>query len=218
MTSYTTTITEARELFRAAYENRYTWDSNFPGYTADVTYQRKDKIFTGQVRVNQNLSAEVLNVDELEIKKELHHQLWEIAIHRIRRAFEDTHGQNTFTYGGTDDTGAVKLLVGGKSEGDSYKVRNNEVCYVYRHIHGIIVTINTFSSHNTGEGYLSHRYDSVYHDSETGELKGGTNNFEDNYEKVGRYYILASRIIQTKEQGQIKTETFNFSNIQLLSI
>jgi hypothetical protein len=217
MTSYTTTITEARELFRAAYDNRYTWDINFPGYAANVIYKRKDKIFTGQVRVNQNLSAEVLNVDELEIKKELHHQLWEIAIHRIRRVFEDTHGQNTFTYGETDDTGAVELLVGGKSEGDSYKVRNNEVCYVRRHIHSVVVTINTFSSHNTGEGYLSHRYDSVYHDSKTGELKGEINNFEDNYEKVGRYYILASRIIQTREQREITTEVFNFYNIQLLN-
>ncbi|MGP0129359.1 MAG: DUF3386 domain-containing protein [cyanobacterium endosymbiont of Rhopalodia musculus] len=218
MTSYTTTITEARELFRAAYENRYTWDRNFPGFTADVTYQRKDKIFTAQVRVNQNLSAEVLNVDDIEIKKELYHQLWEIAIHRIRRAFEDTHRQNTFTYGETDNTGAVELLVGGKSEGDSYKVRNNEVCYVRRHIHSVVVTINTFSSHDTGEGYLSHRYDSVYHDSKTGELKGGTNDFEDNYEKVGKYYILTSRIIQTKEQGQITTEAFNFSKIKLLSV
>lgn len=217
MTSYTTTIIEARELFRAAYENRYTWDRNFPGYTADVIYQRGDQIFTGQVRVNQDLSTEVLNVDNLVIKKELHSQLWEIAIHRIRRAFEDTHGQNTFTYGETDDTGAVELLVGGESKGNSYKVRNNEVCYVHRHIHGVVVTINTFSSHDTGEGYLSHCYNSVYHDLQTGKLKGGTNNFEDNYEKVGSYYILASRIIQTEEQGQTTTEVFNFSKIQLLS-
>lgn len=28
--------TQARDLFRAAYENRYTWDSDFPGYVADV--------------------------------------------------------------------------------------------------------------------------------------------------------------------------------------
>lgn len=217
MTSYTTTITEARELFRAAYENRYTWDSNFPGYTADVIYQRGDQTFTGQVRVNQDLSTEVLNVDDLVVKKELYSQLWEITIHRIRRAFEDTHGQNTFRYGETDDTGAVELLVGGESKGNSYKVRNNEVCYVHRHIHGVVVTINTFSSHDTGEGYLSHCYDSVYHDPKTGELKGGTNNFKDNYEKVGTYYILASRIIQTEEQGQTTTEVFNFSNIQLLS-
>jgi hypothetical protein len=217
MTSYTTTIAEARELFRAAYDNRYTWDRNFPGYTANVIYQGKNKIFTGQVRVNQNLSAEVLNVDELEIKKELHHQLWEIAIHRIRRSFEDTHGQNTFTYGETDHTGAVELFVGGKSEGDRYKVRNNEVCYVRRYIHNIVVTINTFSSHNTGEGYLSHRYDSVYHDYKTGELKGEINNFEDNYEKVGKYYILARRLIQTREQREITTEVFNFYNIQLLN-
>ncbi len=217
MTSYTTTATEPRQLFRAAYENRYTWDKNFPGYTADVTYKRGDEILTGQVRVNQDLSAEVFNIDDPDLKKEIHSQLWEIAIHRVRRAFEDTHGQNTFSYGKTDDTGAVELLLGGKSEGDSYKVRNNEVCYVHRHIHGVVVTINTFSSHDTGDGYLSHRYDSIYHDPKTGELKGGKSTFEDNYEKVGNYYILASRVIQTEELGQTTTKEFNFSNIKLLS-
>ncbi|MGB5592975.1 MAG: DUF3386 family protein [Crocosphaera sp.] len=30
---------DPRDLFRAAYENRYTWDQNFPGYTADVTFK-----------------------------------------------------------------------------------------------------------------------------------------------------------------------------------
>ena len=87
-----------------------------------MIYQRGDKTFTGQVRVNQDLSTEVLNVDGLVVKKELYSQLWEITIHRIRRAFEDTQGQNTFRYGETDDTGAAELLVGGESKGNSYKV------------------------------------------------------------------------------------------------
>ncbi|WP_152964757.1 DUF3386 family protein, partial [Limnoraphis robusta] len=31
-----TESTNARDLFKAAYEHRYTWDSNFPGYSADI--------------------------------------------------------------------------------------------------------------------------------------------------------------------------------------
>ncbi|MFP4102334.1 DUF3386 domain-containing protein [Coleofasciculus sp.] len=208
--------TSARDFFRAAYENRYTWDHNFPGYTADVTFKQDDQVVTGKVRVNPDMKAEVFDVEDEDAKQAIHSQLWETAIHRVRRSFEDTHGKNTFTFGDTDETGAVELLMGGKSEGDRYKVRDNEVTHVHRHIHGVVVTINTFSSHNTGEGYLSHRYDSVYHDPKTGEQKGGKSVFEDNYEKVGDYVILTQRIIRTETDGKESVQEFNFSNIKLL--
>lgn len=208
--------TSARDFFRAAYENRYTWDHNFPGYTADVTFKQDDQVVTGKVRVNPDMKAEVFDVEDEDAKKAIHSQLWETAIHRVRRSFEDTHGNNTFSFGDTDETGAVELLMGGKAEGDRYKVRDNEVTHVHRHIHGVVVTIDTFSSHKTGEGYLSHRYDSVYHDPKTGEQKGGKSVFEDNYEKVGDYVILTQRIIRTETDGKESVQEFNFSNIKLL--
>ena len=212
----TVTQISAPELFRAAYENRYTWDKNFPGYTADLCLKQGEQVFTGKIRVNDNLKAEVFEVADEQAKQAIHSQVWEIAIHRIRRTFEETHGANTFSYGATDETGAVEILVGGKSEGDRYKVRNNEVCLVQRQIHGVVVLVNTKSSHNTGEGYLSHRYDSVYHDPETGEQKGERSEFEDEYEKVGKYFILNRRVIRTPVEGQSSTQEFIFSNINLL--
>ncbi|MEH2066167.1 MAG: DUF3386 domain-containing protein [Nostoc sp.] len=212
----TVTQLSAQELFRAAYENRYTWDKNFPGYTANITFKHDDKVFTGNVIINANLKAEVLDVDDESAQKAIHGQAWEIAIHRIRRSFEDTHSANTFSYGKTDGTGAVELLMGGKAEGDKYKVRNNEVCHVHRLIHGTFVTIDTFTSHDTGEGYLSHSYDSVYHDPKTGEQKGGRSEFIDEYEKVGDYFILNRREIRTETAGQISTQEFIFSDIKLL--
>lgn len=212
----TVTQASARDLMRSAYENRYTWDKSFPGYTADVTYNYGDKTVTGKVRVNANLKAEASDIEDEEAKKVIANQLWEIAIHRIRREFEDSHGENTFTLGETDETGAVEILVGGKSSGDKYKLRDNEVVLVHRHIHGVVVTINTFSTHDTGEGYLSHRYDSVYHDPKTGEQKGGRNEFEDEYEKVGDYFILNRRVITTQTENPSSTQEIIFSNIQLL--
>lgn len=206
----------AQDLFQAAYENRYTWDPQFPGYSADITYTQDGKVFTGQVRVTSDLKAEVLNVENEEAQKAIHGQLWETSIHRVRRSFEDTHSKNTFSYGNTDATGAVEILMGGKAEGDYYKLRNNEVCLVHRHIHGVVVTINTFSSQNTGEGYLSHRYDSVYHDPQTNAQKGGKSQFEDTYSKVGAYWILDHRAIQTEAENGTVTQDFVFSNIQLL--
>lgn len=212
----TVTQISAQELFQAAYQNRYTWDANFPGYTADITYKYDDQVIKGQVRIDANMKAEVLNVEDEAAKKAIHGQAWEIAVHRVRRAFEQTHGANTFRAGNTDATGAVEIFLGGKSEGDNYKVRNNEVCHVHRLIHGTFVTIDTFSSHDTGEGYLSHTYNSVYHDPETGAQKGGKSDFTDEYEKVGNYYILNRREIRTETAERISIQDFIFSNIELL--
>lgn len=207
----------AQDLFRAAYENRYTWDSNFPGYTCDVTLQMGEQVMTGTARVNKDLSAEVFDITDEEALKLLKGQLWEVAIHRVRRTFEQTHSQNTFRYatadGASGDDGAVEILLGGKSEGDRYKVRNNEVVLVHRHIHGVVVTINTFSSHDTGAGYLSHTYDSVYHDPKTGEQKKGRSEFEDDYEQVDGYFILNRRVVRSEAEP---TLSFTFSNIALL--
>lgn len=212
----TVTQLSAQELFRAAYDNRYTWDKNFPGYTADITYRYDGQVITGRVIINAELKAEVLGVDDESTKKAIHGQAWEIAIHRVRRTFEETHGANTFRYGATDENGAVEILMGGKAEGDRYKVHNNIVTLVHRHIHGVVVTINTFGVHETGEGYLSHTYDSVYHDPQTGTQKGGVSNFVDEYEKVGDYFILNRREIRTETAGNLSIQEFVFSNIQLL--
>jgi hypothetical protein len=206
----------AQELFQAAYENRYTWEPNFPGYTATVEFKHGDRVLTGKIVVKANLSAEVMGIEDEEARNSIIGQLREVAIHRVRRTFAETHGKNTFSYGETDATGAVEILMGGKSAGDRYKLRNNEVCHVHRHIHGIMVTIDTFSSHDTGAGYLSHRYDSVYADPVTGEIKSGKIVFEDNYQKVGDFQILSQRIIQAVEDGQPITTEFNFTNIELL--
>ena len=212
----TVTQISAQELFQAAYENRYTWDENFPGYTADITYKHDGQVITGHVRIDASLKAEVLNVEDEAAKKAIHGQAWEIAVHRVRRPFAQTHGANTFRYGSTDATGAVEIFVGGKSEGDKYKVRNNEVCHVHRLIHGTFVTIDTFTSHDTGAGYLSHTYNSVYHDPETGAQKGGKSDFTDEYEKVGNYYILNRREIRTEIANSLSIQDFIFSNIELL--
>jgi Protein of unknown function (DUF3386) len=206
----------AQELFQAAYENRYTWEPNFPGYTAAVKFQQGDDIFTGNIVVKSNLSAEVTGIENEEARKSIIGQLREVAIHRVRRTFAETHSMNTFAYGETDATGAIEILMPEKPMGDRYKLRNNEVCHVHRHLHGIMVTIDTFSSHDTGAGYLSHRYDSVYADPATGEIKSGKIVFEDNYQKVGDFQILSQRIIEGVEDGKPTTTEFNFTNIELL--
>jgi Protein of unknown function (DUF3386) len=210
---------DAREIMRLAYENRYTWDSDFPGYSADVTYNDGETTYNGKAKVSAKLSVELDGIDDETIKKAILGQMQEVAIHRVRRKFEDVHAKNEFTLGETLEDGTIELLIApkeGKTSSDRYQVRNNEVCMVHRHIHNIVVTIFTFSSHDTGEGYLSHRYDSIYHDPQTGEQKSPKSDFEDLYEKVGNYQLLTSRRITTDDNGQPRTVEFGFANVALL--
>ncbi len=209
----TTLQVSARELVQSAYENRYTWDKAFPGYTTDLTLQLGDQTFQGTAKVNPDLSAEVFEVADEEAQKIIKSQLWEVAIHRISRPFDKVHGENTFAVDGTAEDGAVKIAVSGKAEGDAYKVKDNEFTMVHRHIHGVVVTINTFSAYDTGSGYLSHTYDSVYHDPKTGELTQGRSEFTDDYTQVGDYTVLKKRTIKPVDGPQVE---ITFSNIQLL--
>ncbi len=204
----------ARELVKAAYENRYTWDKNFPGYKTDVTLKLGDETFAGTAQVNKDLSAEVFGVEDETAQKVIKNQLWEVAIHRVSRPFEKSHGENTFSVEGEADDGAMKIAVGGKAEGDAYKVKDNEFTMVHRHIHGVVVTINTHGSYDTGSGYLSRTYDSVYHDPKTGEQKQGLSNFTDDYTQVGDYTILEKRTVETEDGPNME---ISFSNIELMT-
>ena len=49
----------ARDLFQAAYENRYTWDPNFPGLTANVSVAIDGVARTGKARINPDMSVQV---------------------------------------------------------------------------------------------------------------------------------------------------------------
>ncbi|MFM7646674.1 MAG: DUF3386 family protein, partial [Cyanobium sp.] len=88
--------------FRAAYENRYTWEPGFGGYRGRCIWEQGERRVEGTFQVGADLKVQVEGIDDGEVHKALAYQLWEVAIHRVRRSFEQTHGENTFTAGDTD--------------------------------------------------------------------------------------------------------------------
>jgi hypothetical protein len=213
----TQTLT-AQDVFRSAYKNRYTWDSSFPGYQAKVTMTDGEQPYTAQITVKSDLSFEVSDLEAREAKKAIQGQLWEMTIHRVKHSFEETHGQNTFSFGEKDDTGAIEILVGGASAGNSYKVKDNTVCFVNRRIRDKVVNINTLKTLMTENGYLSEQYESFYLNPETKERETAVTTFEDKFTKIGDYYLLLKRSIKSLDSDgkPINTE-FLFSDFQLLS-
>jgi len=207
---------ECTANFRAAYENRYTWEPGFGGYGGRCTWQQDDRLVEGRFRVGADLKATVEGVADEEVHKALASQLWEVAIHRVRRSFEQTHGANTFTAGDTDAVG-TEVIVGGKGEGDRYRIQGDVVTMVHRHIHGTVVTIFTESTTDTGSGYLSHSYTSQYSDPTTGEPKGGLSRFTDTFVPLAGVgpWVLGERVVETEAWGDTPAgrQVFRFEDL-----
>ena len=207
---------DLREAFRAAYENRYTWDPDFAGYQGRCVFERAGRRLEGRFQVGADLKASVDGIDDAEAHKALASQLWEVAIHRVRRAFEQTHGENTFTAGDTDDVG-TEVIVGGKGEGDRYRIKDDVVTMVHRHIHGTVVTIFTESVTHTGSGYLSRTYTSQYSDPASGAPRGGMSRFTDTFVPLveGGPWVLSERVVETRQpQGEgLETTVFRFEEL-----
>jgi len=213
--------TDLREVFRTTYENRYTWDPGFGGYGGRCVWQQGDRLVEGSFKVGADLKATVEGVDDEEVKKAIASQLWEVAIHRVRRSFEQTHGENTFTAGDTDAVG-TEVIVGGKNAGDRYRIKDNVVTMVHRHIHGTVVTIFTLSTTDTGSGYLSHTYTSSYSDPATGDAKGGTSSFTDTFTPLtpAGPWVLAERVVVSDAEGTAadsSSQTFRFEDLAPLA-
>ncbi|MCP9802263.1 DUF3386 domain-containing protein [Cyanobium sp. T1G-Tous] len=212
--------------FRAAYENRYTWDPDFGGYQGRCIWEQPGdaaqdgKRVEGSFVVGADLKATVTGVADEEIHKALASQLWEVAIHRVRRSFEQTHGANTFSAGDTDAVG-TEVIVGGKNEGDRYRIKGDVVTMVHRHIHGTVVTIFTESTTDTGSGYLSRSYTSQYADPATGAAKGGISRFTDTFVPLTEAgpWVLSERVVETAAHGDTPAghQVFRFEDLAPLA-
>jgi len=206
----------AQDLFRIAYENRYTWDENFPGYTADLKLTQGEEIYTGKIKVKADFSTEVTGIDDEKITESVTYQLKDIVTHRQRNSFEKTHGKNSFSFGEKDETGAIEILVSGNAMGSKYKVREKEICQVYRVMGAMAFYINTHSIFETEEGYVPITYDAVFLDAKTQEVKG-ERKFQEGYTKIGNYYLPSVQKIESIDQNQENITTiFEFSNFELM--
>ena len=216
--------TDLREAFRAAYENRYTWEPGFGGYSGRCVWEQGDRCLEGTFQVGADLKAVVEGLTDEEVHKAVASQLWEVAIHRVRRHFEQTHGANTFTAGDTDAVG-TEVIVGGKGAGDRYRIKDNVVTMVHRHIHGTVVTIFTGSTTDTGAGYLSRTYTSSYSDPATGAVMGGTTSFTDIFVPLAGQgpWVLSERLVKTEacigadgDPREASLQTFRFEDLAAL--
>mgnify|MGYP005846623505 CR=1 FL=1 len=230
-----TTSDQAAQIFQAAYENRYTWDHNFPGLTAKVALAINGEARTGEVRINPDLGVEVLmdsplltsrttknpdgstktiEVDEGE--EWLANQLRDVVTHRKRKSFAEAHGKSSFSLGDRDPSGAVEILVSGDAMGSNYRVKDREIVLVSRVMGRMAFVINHLAHLDTGEGYISTSYNAVFRNPTDNQVLKQAK-FDDTYEKVGNYYVMTKQVVQVHEQSETKTYELTFSDIYLIT-
>ena len=207
-----------KELFKNAYEKRYTWDSKFSGYKGKCIFSVNTHTYKGDFVLGKDFKPEIDNIDDQKIVKSISSQLFEVSIHRVKREFEEIHSKNNFNLIKDSESG-IEMMVSGKSEGDKYRVKNNCINMVYRKIHGIIIEIFVQEFFDTGNGFLSKKYTSQQIDPNTLKANSLKLEYEDRFINIGSQdiWILNSRSIKYLNKNQEEEiQKFIFEDLSLV--
>ena len=208
-----------KEIFRKAYENRYTWKDDFNGYKGKCIFSINENLHEGQFVLGKDFKPHIQKIDDDKIVKSIASQLFEVCIHRVKRQFQTVHSENNFNLLKSSESG-IEMNVSGKNQGDKYRVKNDCINMVYRKIHGSIIEIFVEEFLDTGIGFLSKKYSSQQIDPETLKAKSQKLEYEDEFVNIGKedYWILSSRTIKYLNQNQEKeTQKFVFEDLSLLN-
>ena len=190
-----------KEIFKEAYNNRYTWPKTFNGYSGKCIFVENEKATEGEFILDSNFKPKITNISDKNIVKGISSQLFEVAIHRVKREFTEVHKNNNFKFLGESEKG-MKIEVLGKNEGDKYIVKDKKINMVFRKIHGVIIEIFVQEFIDTGDGFLSKKYSSQQLDIETLTPKSKILEYEDNFLNLGvnNIWVLESRIIKYTDE------------------
>ena len=207
-----------KEIFKKAYEKRYSWNHDFAGYKGKCIFSEYEDTYEGDFVLGNDFKPEIYNIDDQKIVKIISSQLFEVSIHRVKREFEAIHSKNIFNLIKDSESG-IEMMVSGKSEGDKYRVKNNCINMVYRKIHGIIIEIFVQEFFDTGNGLLSKKYTSQQIDPDTLQANFLKLEYEDRFINIGSQdiWILKSRFIKYLNKNQEeKIQKFTFEDLSLL--
>ncbi len=208
-----------KEIFRKAYENRYTWKNDFNGYKGKCIFLTNNNIHKGNFLLGKDFKPNIQKIENEKIVKTIASQLFEVCIHRVKREFEAVHSENNFNLLKNSQSG-IEMIISGKNKGDKYRVKNNCINMVYRKIHGIIIEIFVEEFLDTGIGFLSKKYSSQQINPNTLETNSQKLEYEDEFVNVGKddYWILKSRTIKYLNQNQEEEmHKFVFEDLCLLN-
>jgi len=208
-----------KDIFRKAYENRYTWKNEFNGYKGKCIFFINNNNHEGEFFLGKDFKPNIQKIEDEKIVRSIASQLFEVCIHRVKREFNSVHSENNFNLLKNSDKG-IEMSVSGKNHGDKYRVKNNCINMVYRKIHGTIIEIFVEEFLDTGTGSLSKKYSSQQIDPDTLETNTQKLEYKDEFLNMGKddYWILKSRTIKYLNKNQKEEiQKFVFEDLCLLN-
>ncbi len=208
-----------KEIFRKAYENRYTWQNDFNGYQGKCTFIKKNNIHEGRFILGNDFKPNIQKIYDENIVKSISSQLFEVSIHRVRRDFNSIHSENNFNLMKSSESG-IEMKVSGKNDGDKYRVKDLGINMVYRKIHGTIIEIFVEEFLDTGDGLLSKKYTSQQFDPSTLKPNSQKLEYKDEFINIrtNDIWILNSRTIKyLNENQEEEIQKFVFEELSLLN-
>tara|TARA_B100000212_G_scaffold319866_1_gene277338 strand:- start:251 stop:538 length:288 start_codon:yes stop_codon:yes gene_type:complete len=61
-----------KEIFKEAYNNRYTWPNNFNGYSGKCIFIDNQKSFEGEFTLDSNFKPKITNIEDNNISNGYH--------------------------------------------------------------------------------------------------------------------------------------------------
>ncbi|MGC9502845.1 DUF3386 family protein [Baaleninema sp.] len=195
-------IPSATQLFQEAYSNRYTWDADFPGYSATVLVQSGDASERGTVLVEADLNVSVYDIEDTDLRDFVKGQLQMEVIHRRRLPFEEIHGDALFDLEGIDNSGAAIVREVGNEANAFYRVKDGVITQVNRTLEGVKVTVDTLETRDTPQGIVVTQFQTQFRDPTVGTVLE-QERVSDRYTQLAGYYVLAERSIEQVPESTV---------------
>ena len=208
---------QARALLQRAFEGTARWQSDFKGFSADLTINNNGHQVTGTVTVKGPREVTVQVPDEA-LQKWANEQIGMIAVHRAPRTFEESDGKHRLTLErGTDHPLGQRIDLHGDGMQSFYRIKDDRITQINRKMPHVAFTINVEESSTTHERkHLTTKYTVYYFAPQDGKLRN-VESFTDTHVRVGASDLPASRRIISYESGEVTVRTMTFRNHKLLA-
>ncbi|WP_447980356.1 DUF3386 family protein [Candidatus Nitrospira bockiana] len=207
---------KARTLLKQAFEKTARWQSDFKGFTADLTVNVNGRETRGTVTV-KGLRDVTVSLPDPEIQKWTEGQIGMIAVHRGPRSFDESDGKYSLTLGDDQDHPfGPKLFIHGDGMESFYRVKGDRITQINRKMPHTAFTINVEESAVTQDGkFLTSRYTVYYYTPQDRRLTN-VESFTDSHVRIDASDLPATRRIISFENGEVVVRSLTFANHQML--
>ena len=200
--SSATSSLKARDLYEAAFANRYVDGEDFPGYEAEVSVTYNRQIYQGRVRVTPDYRIDIYNMAREDARNYALEQLNQSHAQHRPESFDTAHDGSHFQLVSTDARGVSTVEERGPDIDATYRIRDNRIVEVTRHIGDFDVTVKTLATIQPAAGYLPTEYREVIRDRTTNEVISARD-VRDYYMKVSQYFLLHRRLMREADSLEL---------------